>query len=237
MRKRVYAGMLALFCAVVMPGFKQARMRVPEALAAVVPTDVAGHQVRTLNKPMTFGEYRAGSVREGFEFSWSVEAFGVRGGSARMRYRFVLEAPEGGTREVECRNRAIEAWRKGWSVELTDAFTPRLACGIHAGGRTLRLVLGSKTGRDLRGALMGAEGEAPLLALRSIHALEGSPLPLEEPAGYVLERGGVAVAAVETLNRGRVWLAPELDAELREIAAATAAALLLYKPDLTPQID
>lgn len=228
---------LALFCALVLTGFKKATLQVPGPLAGVAPVEVVGHQVRTLNKPMAFGEYRAEGVREGVEFSWSVELFGVRGGSARQRYRFVLETPETTARQVECRSRAIEAWRKGWSVELTEAFAPRLACGVHTEGRTLRLVLGSRAGLDLRGELLEKEGGPSLLTVRSLHKLEGSPLRLDEPAGYVLERDGVAVAAVETLNRGRVWLAPELDSSLRESAAAVLTALLLYKPELTPQVE
>ncbi len=240
MRKKLTLGALALCGALASTGFKEARVEVPEALAAAAPMEVSGHRVRTLDKPMAFGGFRVVGVKEGVEFSWSAEAFGVRGGSARQRYRFVLESPAGESREVECRSRAIEAWRRGWTVELTEAFTPRLACGVKSEGELLRLVLGSggsRAGLELRGALLAGESEAQLLALRSLHKLEGTRLPFGEPAGYVLERDGVAVAAVETLNRGRVWLAPDLDPATSGAAAAAAAALLFYNPDLTPQVD
>ena len=231
MRRMFFVGALALLCALALPGFKKATMRLPEVLAGVAPIDVVGHQVRTPTKPMTFGDFRVGSVKEAAEFSWSTEAFGVRGGSAKHRYRFVLETPEAETLEVECRSRSIEAWRGGWKVELTDAFKPRLACGLRGGDRELRLILGSRGGNSLRG-LVEAPGKGPFLEVNSVHRLDGSPLPLEQPAGYVLERGGFTVAAVETINRGRVWLVPGLDAETRGTAAAVAAALLFYKPDL-----
>ncbi len=236
-RNRLTTAALALGSALALAGFKEAKVEVPAALAAAAPMEVSGHRVRTLNKPMAFGAYRVTGVREGAEFSWSTEAFGVRGGSARQRYRFVLEGPEGEAREVECRSRSIEAWRGGWTVELTEAFSPRLACGLRSEGKLLRLVLGSRAGAELRGALVGSEGEAPLLAVRSLHRLEGSRLPLGAPAGYALERDGAAVAAVETLNRGRIWLAPDLDEPTRGTAAAAAAALLLYDPELTPQVE
>lgn len=237
MRVKVSALVAALLSAVALPGFRNAKLEVPAALRAVTPLDVVGHQVRTLNKPMSFGPYRAGAVREGVEFSWLVEAFGVRGGSASKRYRFVLESPEKSPWEVECRNRGIEAWRGGWTVELTDAFSPRLACGLNGDDKTLRLVLGSRAGIGLRGAVVRSDGDAPLLAVRSLHKLEGSPLRIDEPAGYVLERDGRVVGAVETLNRGRVWLAEDLDGAMRRTCAAVATALLLYKLELTPQVD
>lgn len=229
-------------CVLFLTAFKTARMEVPAGLAgSATVLDVTGHNPRTWNKPIGFGAYRTSTVREGTEFSWSVEAFGVRGGMAKKRYRLVLEAPDAGAWEVECLTRSIEAWRGGWSVELTDAFTPRLVCGLRDRDeqRTYRLVLGS-TGNQLRGVVQpggASDGTRPLLEIRSIHRLEGSRLPFGEPAGYAIDRGATTLAAVETLNRGRVWLAPDLQPEDRGAAAASAAALLLYKPELSPQAD
>lgn len=223
----------------VLTAFGVARMEVPEGLSASAEAwPVAGQNPRTWNRPISFGPYATSSVREGLEFSWSVEVFGVRGGPAKKPYRLVLDGPEGMAWEVECLSRALEVWKDGFSVELTDAFRPRLVCGFQekGGAQPLRLVLGSD-GRKLEGfvQLAGSAGaERKVLAVRSVHRLEGSRLPLEEPAGYVLEEGGRAVAAVERINRGRVWLDPALEPEARDRAAAVVAALLLYKPDLAP---
>ncbi len=221
----------------VLPAFRKAQMRVPDALSSQTEAlAVTGHNPRTWNKPLGFGPYNALSVREGSVFSWSVELFGVRGGSATKHYRLVLEGPDGAAWEVECRNRSIEAWRKGWSVELTAAFTPRLVCGLAAreGERPLRLVLGSD-GRKLRGVVSAAGTDATLFEVRSSHQFEGSKLPAAEPVGYLIEHRGAAVAAVETINRGRVWLSPELEGSERGAAAAAAAALLLFDPEQSPQ--
>ena len=45
------------------------------------------------------------------------------------------------------------------------------------------------------------------VTMRSVHAVEGSPLPLGTPIGYVFERDGRAVGAIE-LNglTPRLWL-------------------------------
>ena len=226
-------------CTLALAAFKSARVEVPTSLAAAPELAVTGHNPRTWNRPLAFGPYRTTAVHEGVEFSWSVEVFGVRGGMARQRYRLVLEGPDADAWEVECVARSIEAWRHGWSVELTRAFTPRLVCGLRerTERQAYRLILGS-AGNQLRGVVHfagSAAGEPPLLAIRSLHRLEGSRLPLGEPAGYAIERSEAALAAVEILNRGRVWLAEGLQPEERGPAAAAAAALLLYKHELSPE--
>ncbi len=235
-RRRGWTLILALVGLMVLPAFRSAKMRLPEALAATEAAAVSGANPRTWNKPLGFGAYRTVSVREGSVFSWSVEVFGVRGGEAKRAYRMVLEGPEAEAWEIECRARAIEAWRKGWSVELTDAFTPRLVCGVspREERQVLRLVLGSR-GRDLRGVVQDARTQSSLFQVRSVHHLEGTRLSTPDPVGYLLEREGSPVAAVETINRGRVWLGPDLDGAARGQVAAAAAALLLYQPDLSPQ--
>lgn len=214
-------------------------MEVPPELASAEPLEVSGSNPRTWNRPIGFGSYRTSTVREGVEFSWSVEAFGVRGGQARAPYRLVLEGPGGSSWEVECRTRSIEAWRGGWSLDLTELFAPRLVCGVSgaADGRLARLVLGSK-GYQLRGVVHDpatSQVGPGVLTVRSVHRLEGTRVPSGEPAGYVLERDGRPIAAVEVLNRGRVWLAPYLDAGTSQTAAATVAALLLFRPELSAE--
>jgi hypothetical protein len=231
-RRLVWTAALGLL----LSGFRTARMEVPTDLTEVAQAmDVSGSNPRRWSKPLGFGPYRTLEVDDGTEFSWSVELFGVRGGRATRKYRLLLEGPDGSTRQVECRTRSIEAWRSGWNVELTDAFEPRLACGIGdpAGeSRPVRLVLASD-GRRLRG---GIEGSSGAFELESVHDLEGSRLALAQPAGYVVRRGTTVQAAVETLNRGRVWIVPGLDPGEAHAVAAAVAALLLYNPESTPDV-
>ncbi len=220
---------------VLLPGFRRAELELPPAFAAsgTEPVAVTGHNPRRWGRPLAFGDYRTVAVDEKAEFSWSAAAFGVRGGAARQAYRLAIESPGGGYWEVECRARAVEAWRSGFTVELTDAFTPRLSCAIRdAAGDLSRFVLASD-GRELRGRLEGARGES--LAARSLHRLQGARWKHAEPAGYLIETpAGEPIAAVETLNRGRVWLTSGATAGP---TPAAITALLLYKPELTPQLD
>ena len=54
----------------------------------------------------------------------------------------------------------------------------------------------------------GARGRE--LAVRSLHHLTASPFRTSEPLGYEVVNGGRAVATVETIDWGRVWMAPDL---------------------------
>lgn len=66
------------------------------------------------------------------------------------------------------------------------------------------------------------------LTVRSVHAVEGSPIPLGTPIGYVFERDGRPVGAVE-LNGlvPRLWL-PAADDDARRAAVAAALALAVF---------
>ena len=136
----------------VLTAFRSAKMEVPAALASSAEAlSVSGHNPRTWNHPIAFGPYRTSSVHEGWELSWSVEVFGIRGGRAKRPYRLVLEGPDGSAWEVECLTKSIEAWRSGWSVDLTAVFTPRLVCGLYSrrDEKAFRLIL-SSAGNELR---------------------------------------------------------------------------------------
>jgi hypothetical protein len=69
--------------------------------------------------------------------------------------------------------------------------------------------------------------------IRSVHRVEGSPLPLEAPFGYLLSRGGAPVAAVE-LNglRPRLWRpgpGGEGDGAARDDLTVALVALALFR--------
>jgi hypothetical protein len=66
------------------------------------------------------------------------------------------------------------------------------------------------------------------LTVRSVHALEGSPIPLATPIGYVFERDGRAVGAIE-LNglTPRLWL-PTTDDDTRRAVVVAAMALAVF---------
>ncbi|MBL8347078.1 MAG: hypothetical protein JNN03_16685 [Rubrivivax sp.] len=67
--------------------------------------------------------------------------------------------------------------------------------------------------------------------IHSVHRVEGSPLPLEAPFGYVLSRAGTPVAAVELDGlRPRLWRPSEGTASRDDATVALVALALLWDP-------
>jgi hypothetical protein len=184
--------------------------------------DVSGSNPRRWNQPLSFGEWRTSSVNEGTTRSFLVDLDIIQAGKTDQAYRMRLNDVD-----VECHTREIAIGRDGFFLDPNLGREPLLVCGLdEAGGRTVLAL--SRTGQvepTLRGELRGVEG-GPALEVRSIHRA-GSSLPSGEPFGFEILENGRRVAAVETINRGRVWIDP--NAPNRDTLAAAAAALLLFR--------
>lgn len=135
-----------------------------------------------------------------------------------------------------CRGRQTE----GTLGIVAGALRPfELQCryeGAFAGELMLRggsAAAGTQSTRS--GRLVAASGATVEFA--SVHRLQGSPLPLSFPAGYVLSAEGRAIGAVELTDsqQPRVWLAP-MPAPL-EAAAKQAAITLALLWDPSQRVD
>lgn len=74
--------------------------------------------------------------------------------------------------------------------------------------------------------------EGAPIVLRSVHRVQGSPVPLAQAIGYVMERDGTAIGAVE-LNglTPRLWLPADASDEARHgVLLAALALALLWDP-------
>jgi hypothetical protein len=231
--------LLALLAAAGLDACRSAELAVDPALAgSTAPLAVAGANPRSWRTPISFGAYRTSAVDIGATRSWLVEALGLGVGEARQPYAVTLETPSGPVR-LECVNRQLEAYYRGFFVELTGRRNPVLLCGVRAAsGDGWALSLSTAAPVGYAGAfapVAGAGGER--LEVVSIHSFAGTPISSPDPVGWQIGRASAVLAAVESINAGRVWLAPTLEAGERDRLAALAAALLLFDPaasDLDP---
>lgn len=187
---------------------------------------VEGGNPRVWNRPLAFGPYRTATVREGTTRSWLADLDLVQIGKADQGYHLRVNDVA-----AECHTREVVIGRGGFFIDANLGREPLLVCGYDRGGARSVLAL-SRTGRaepSLRGELRGAGGGAAY-EVRSLHRHAGGGFPSPDPFGYEFVRDGRRVAAVETINRGRVWIDP--NAPDRDTLAATAASLLLFRdPD------
>jgi hypothetical protein len=209
-----------LFFSLLLTGCATAQLELPADSYAV-----QGANPRVWNRPLSFGPYATSSVDEGTTRSFLADLGILQIGKSDQAYRMKL-----GDVAIECHTRELAIGRADVFVDPSWGGSPILVCGFDRGSAKDVLVL-SRTGRvepSLRGALRVLDG--PSFEVRSLHRAAGGSFPSGEPFGYEIISDGAPVAVVETVNRGRVWIAP--DAPHRDTLAAAAASLLLFRdPD------
>lgn len=203
-----------------------ARMQLAPELDPASGYLVEGANPRRWNAPLQFGPWATTEVREGGDWGFGVPILGINVGYSWQPYRLAL-AGEASELRAECITRALLLSRSGASVDPSLGRIPALACAYRGAEGDGSLRLRNK-------ATMGAEGTLEFpgeeWTVRSVHRLEGSRIPAGDPVGWEIVADGRVVAAVETINRGRVWIDPSLGATARDRIAAAAASLLLYVP-------
>lgn len=222
MKRLVFAALAAWLLA----ACQVAQMRVPRGLEYVQPLTVDGANPRRWNTPVRFGSHGTTTAREGMSWDFGFRLLGLQTGVAFQPYRLVVESP-GATVQAECVSRNVVLNRGDLSLDAGGvAQLPALACGFQgAGDGTLRL---------RTTATNAQQGEASFgrrtFQVRSIREFQGSDWPSGEILGYELRIDDWTVAAVETINQGRVWIDPDLDDRDTARVAAVITALLLYVP-------
>jgi hypothetical protein len=215
-----------LLLSVLATACQTAQMKVATPLQTLDALRVEGANPRRWNAPIRFGPWRTSEVDEGLTWNFGIRLLGLDLGVGFQPYRFVL-ASEGQNVQAECVTRSAVVSRKGLSVEIgRGGRIPPLACGFTGSGEgTLRMrtTLANRMEGDI-------DFGQPLWTLRSVHEIEGARFRSGDPVGYEIRAGGRVIAAVETINRGRVWIDPSLDTGDRSRIAAVSTALLLYEP-------
>ena len=227
---RIVRTLLAATVALVFTGcaaIRPAQMALPEGLGAssdeVALSGLGGGREGAYTLAGNHGQFRRTNDRldvfDIISFDW---------GGSRVTVEGVDVAPP---ISATCGLRQITA---GWRIVRFAAKPLAYECeytGIDAG-------LSLQEAKSTQDSLMNKarrRGEVRVagmvLELRSVHELEGTPLSVEAPIGYVVEHAGRAVGAIE-LNGStpRVWL-PTDDAEQRRaVLLAVMPLALLWDP-------
>jgi hypothetical protein len=193
-------------------GLPVARMTLPEPLLSQPPLVLQG-----LGGGRS-GEFRLAGERGRFERGADRLTVFDTLAFDRVTARYSTE-----TTRAACRGRQTE----GTLGVLSGSLRPfELQCeyeGSFVGTLTLKGSAGAAGTQQQRSGRLAAGGV--VLDFTSVHRVQGSPLPLSFPAGYLLSIDGRPVGAVElTDTQARVWLPA---APAPATAAATHAALTL----------
>lgn len=141
------------------------------------------------------------------------------------KFSFELADPRSGRLPVDCiessESRGLKVAGRHSETDLDLPWDQELRCRFTspAGApRDLLVSFGRGTLSDERG---------PIVAVEASRRVEGTPIALPTPVGFLFQRDGKAVGAVEVLNKGRFVLANTLSAEERLDLLAISTALLL----------
>ncbi len=147
--------------------------------------------------------------------------------SAKTRY--ALTFPDGARTDAACKGKAVEVtWRvlaanaKPFSFECEWRGARQAVLAVNAP----MLAVGMKAERNGRFSMNGVS-----LDVQSLHNVQGSPLPLEAPIGYLFSHNGRPVGAIE-LNglTPRLWRPAASDALHEPVTLAALALALLWDP-------
>ena len=211
-----------------------ARMQLPEPLRATTPVVVEGMSAGQR------GEFRAGGYRGQYARSATrLEIFDDLAVFERGRASYTLDGVMATPLAARCTVRqtsmtigVIGFEPKKLAYEC-DFETPGKAAGVRF---TLQEGRDAGTPKTLQAERRGRiDYRDTTLALRSVHALEGSPFPLATPIGYVFEQDGRPIGAVE-LNglTPRLWLPAGNDDTRRASVAAAMALAVFWDPAQRP---
>lgn len=206
-------------CAAIRP----AEMALPAALAAATPETVQGLG-GTRQGRFSLGA-QAGSFRRGLDRLSLFELVSFD----RASTRYTLERTDGSTVQAACRGRQTRATLGVLSAQPRP-FT--LECEW-SGALAARMTLAAPSAIPGTQSERSGSFQAPglMLTLNSVHRVQGSPLPLDAPIGYLISHEGRPVGAIE-LNGGtpRLWRPAAGDALHEPVGLAALALALLWDP-------
>lgn len=229
-RLAVLAVLVLGACGAVQP----ARMNLPEPLRTSTPVPVEGMTAGQR------GEFRAAGYHGQYVRSATrLEIFEDLAVFDRGRASYTLDGVMEGPLSARCTVRQTSV-----TIGIVGFEPKKLAyeCDFDAQGKaagvrfTLQEARDAGTPKTLQAERRGrVDYGTQTLALRSVHALEGSPFPLATPIGYVFEQDGRAVGAIE-LNglTPRLWLPAANDDTRRAAVVAAMALAILWDPAQRP---
>lgn len=206
----------------ILAGCQAAHMPVPEPLSTAAPMAVRGRSGGKLPARLAFGPFEARSIDRSWTRGGDLAAMSVE--LSRRRQTFTFDLYEDATlrRQVACEVQLRSGQLKPGPVDIVFEDRSTLTCRLDAPTGRWTLALASEHEQPLAGTV--ADGHSELLVTGTRALRDG--LPAETTTGYTIRRAGRAIAAVEVLGNGAVWL-DAASAEDHALLAAVATALLL----------
>ncbi len=229
--------LLSLLAAVLLAGCKPAQLLVDNDLSKrTTAMKVSGRQGWKINQKVSFGPYRTDRISRGWIRGYDIPFF-IRFKGASQRYSFRQHNDKGQDLEVFCVNkltsRELDFFSDVFSatLEYKSAFSGKIVDPVSDSEWTFILENpdGEAPARPIEGWL--TDGTTTYQVKGILQLGKKRDTSWGSCFGYeILEKNGV-VAAVETVNKGRVWIDPALP-EKQQLALAAMSTALLIRENL-----
>jgi hypothetical protein len=232
MDNRVLSFACALLAASILPGCELTHMRVDPSLANAPALNVEGALGRTPTTPIRFGPWHTTEMNVGWGKTRVRDTFLGEHQDSQQPYHFALSTPSG-LITADClasaRFNMISDSAHPIEVDLAQRDRqPKFHCRYSGAAEgTLTLTEEIKHGDPMSGDL---EFGADRWKVSSTSATENELIvPPGSLIGYEIRRDDRAVAGVQVINGGRVWISPASSQLDQDRLATAITALLIYR--------
>jgi hypothetical protein len=210
------------------------------------PMQVSGRQGLLINQKISFGNYESEKVKRGWTRSYSLDMFLAKLEDAKDKYSFTLFDSNRGAYTIDAVNHikgvdlpvgrflgantspALQELAS-FTVQTKDLF----AASLYSNSRqeTWNLVLMNREDTRKNGRYAGflTNEQQQNIEVIPVRKLQGAETWGTDIIGYEFRQEGKPLAAVEVINKGRVWIDPSLEANMQLVLASASATLLLQQ--------
>ncbi|WPP48673.1 hypothetical protein [Catalinimonas niigatensis] len=222
------------------------QMLLKEPLASeALPMPVKGRQGWLINQKLSFGHYQTDRVERGWTFSYGIDVWLTELQGARQKFSFTLQNEKGQKYTVMSAHQL-----RGLKIPV-DRFTPRAKPAVqellsftvqtqdmmaatlydHQQQQYWHMLMMHpddfrKTGKYVGLLTSGTQSPIQIVPVRK---LAGQKSWGGDIVGFEFQQDGQAIAAVELLNQGKVWIDYTLADDMQSLLAAACATLLLQQ--------
>ena len=237
-RPPVSGPILFLFSLILLVGCAPMHMAVPKDLvgkAQAMPITVKKTwYIFDINK-ISFGPFAANKFKLGWDHSSTLSVSMYSASGFSKNYSFALKQDKGSEWKCDCAVKAVEKDVKGklFGGDLSIPIKNKINLNCTFKGSptdstwTLDLAKNANKTDVFTGELSGG-GEK--IQVESLDEYEGRQINLmNDPLGYVYRIRESAIGAVETLDKGRVWIVKDSTVGLRPQLALASTALIVFQ--------
>lgn len=203
---------------------------------------VKGRYGLLIGQKLSFGSYQTGEVQRGWIKSRRFNFLFIDNTNSKQAINFSLTDSLGNNYTAQCLSKLKKEQTDldfflGHSnnpilnelMRIDEEYDETFAVTIEADSSTVwNMLVANRHIVRQRGKYKGLlYSQTQTIEINPIRHVEGTKVPFPDVIGFEYILDGKVIGAVETLNKGRIWISPDIDTQLKGILAAASAALLL----------